>query len=93
MCVEIVVLLLEVALEVDSMAVFAHNVTFLCVVAMMLGTVSTYDIPIILLSDSVLVVMPAVVASAIKEVARMAGYISVLLSPGWSHAVAVHAKK
>ena len=81
MCVEIVVLLLEVALEVDSVAIFAHNVTFLCIVAMMFGTVSTYDIPIILLSDSVLVVMSAVVASTVKEVSRIAGSISVLLSP------------
>ena len=40
----------------NAVTVLAHNITFLSVIAMMVGTISTYDISIVLLSNSILIV-------------------------------------
>ena len=80
MCVEIVVFQLKFLLEMDPVAVLAHDVALLGLVAVVVGAISAYDIPVVLLPQSVLVVPGSIIVPRVGPIER-AGVVLVLVAP------------
>ena len=80
MGVEVVVFQLEVFLEMNAVAVLAHYVAFLGLIAVVVGAIATNDVPVVLLPQTVLIVSMTIVVASIGSIER-AGIILVFVAP------------